>query len=102
MARTEVVTITNMYDWLFTEEAYNIYKLCMYKPTYEAYRDKMNNYLNERDTRFLTCLFQEKAVGIIVLRLVDYGTAELMGIAVRREFQHKGIGSCMVRETAKK
>lgn len=88
-------------EWVLTEDAFAVYRQCMYKPTYEAYRNKINHYIIDKQTRIFACL-TEKIVGIIVLTITDDDSAELMGIAVDSSLKRKGIGSFMIRESANK
>lgn len=80
-------------EQLITEDSFAIYKQCMYKPTYEAYSSKMIEYANDKNTKIFVCFIENKLVGIIVLKLTNWGYAELIGIAVCNSFQNKGIGS---------
>lgn len=89
-------------EQLITEDSFAIYKRCMYKPTYEAYSSKMIEYANDKNTKIFVCFIENKLVGIIVLKLTNWGYAELIGIAVCNSFQNKGIGSFLVKQSANK
>lgn len=87
-------------EWLYTDDAFAIYRQCMYKPTFEAYKNKIADHLKDLDTRAFECLTKDGISGIIVLNGKE--TAELLGIAVSTEFQKRGIGTFMIVEAAKK
>ena len=87
-------------EWLNTEDAFAIYRQCMYKPTLEAYKNKIADYLKDPSTKIFECLAEDRISGIIVL--TGEVTAELIGIAVRVGLQKRGIGSFMIGEAAKK
>ena len=85
-----------------TQEAYTVYQQCMYKPDYELHKRKINNYFSDINTKIFISLYEEKIVGMLVLTLNGDNSAEIIGIAVHGSFQKRGIGSFMVRESAKK
>ncbi|MDE7361630.1 MAG: GNAT family N-acetyltransferase [Oscillospiraceae bacterium] len=87
-------------EWLYTEDSFAIYRHCMYKPTFEAYKNKIADYLNDPNTRIFECLAEDRISGMIVLTGKE--TAELRGIAVSADFQKRGIGTFMIGEAAKK
>ena len=89
-------------EWLLTEDAFNIYQQCMYTHTYEAYRNKVNDYISDKNTKIYICRVEDNIAGIIVLTLTGDESAELMGIAVHSGFRKQGIGSFLVRESANK
>ena len=37
-------------EQLLTEDVFSIYQKCMYKPTYEAYKAKMMEYVGDKNT----------------------------------------------------
>lgn len=89
-------------EWLFTKDAFAVYQQCMYKPTYEDYRNEINDYINDKNTKIFICLIEDKMAGIIVLMRTGGESAELLGIAVHSSFKKQGIGSFMIRESANK
>lgn len=96
------IQLTEKDELIFTEKAYTVYCQCMYKPTYEAYRRKMNNYFIDKSTKIFICLNEDKIVGIIILTINGENSAEIVGIAVHSSFQKQGVGSFMVIESANK
>ena len=87
---------------VLTQEAYAVYRQCMYKPDYESYKRKINDYFSDKNTKIFISLNEEKIVGMLVLTLNGDNTAEIIGIAVHGSYQKQGIGSFMIRESAKK
>lgn len=87
---------------VLTEEAYTVYRQCMYNPDYEAYIRKINDFFNDKNTEIFTCLNEDKIVGMLVLTISGDNGAEIIGIAVHSSFQKQGVGSFMVRESANK
>ena len=87
---------------VLTQEAYTVYQQCMYKPDYNAYVRKVNDYFNDKSTKIFISMNEDKIVGMLVLTLNGDNSAEVIGIAVHSSFQKQGIGSFMIRESAKK
>lgn len=96
------IQLVEKLECLLTEDAFNIYQQCMYTHTYETYRNKVNDYISDRNTRIYICHVEDNIAGIVVLTLTGDESAELMGIAVHSSFQKQGIGSFLVRESANK
>ena len=87
---------------VLTQEAYTVYQQCMYKPDYNTYLRKINDYFNDKNIKIFISLNENKIVGLLVLTLNGDNSAEIIGIAVHGSFQKQGIGSYMVRESANK
>lgn len=87
---------------VLTQEAYNVYQQCMYKPDYNTYIRKINDYFNDKNTKVFISLNEDKIVGMLVLTINGDNSAEIIGITVRNSFQKQGIGSIMVKESANK
>ena len=75
---------------LLKEDVFNIFRQCMYKQTFEVYRDKIIEYIGDKNIKIFAGLIEDKIIGII----------ELMGIAVCKSFQKQGIGGFLVKESA--
>lgn len=88
-------------DWLFSEYAYNIYEKCLYNKTFKEYKRIISTYLEHPDIKCFFCSVENKNVGIIVYQLLQNDTAEILGIAVADFAQNKGVGTYMIRESAK-
>ena len=84
--------------WEDAATAYNIYKDCMYLPTEEKYRRKMQCFLQEDATKVFACLCGDERKGVVVLSLFPQGCAELVGIAVEESSRRQGIGTFMLRQ----
>ncbi|MDE7295064.1 MAG: GNAT family N-acetyltransferase [Oscillospiraceae bacterium] len=88
-------------DRLLTEEAYAVYRQCMYKPTYEIYLKKMNEFIGTSDIFIYSGNIDGQMAGIIVLERQDINNAEIVGIAVSADYQRRGIGRALIEGAAK-
>lgn len=88
-------------DDLIKADIYDIYQQCMYKPTYDAYKNIISEYQSKKGTKSFTCILENEIVGIMILRLIDNESAELIGIAVKDKFHNKGIGNYMLKQVAR-
>lgn len=82
-------------DWLMSEEAFSIYASCMYHPTYEDYKAKMEDCLSDPAVKVFVCKVQGRKTGMMVLRLSE-ASAEIIGIAVSENARRKGIGKQLI------
>ena len=80
---------------LISDEAYSVYSSCMYEPTYEKYRSRIDKYFSEPCYRVYLCEHGGKITGITVLHR-EGGGAEIVGIAVSERHRHRGIGRAMI------
>lgn len=87
---------------VLTQEAYTVYRKCMYKPNYESYKRRINDYFSDKNTKIFISLNEEHIVGMLVLTPNGDNTVEIIGIAVHESFQKQGIGNFMIRESAKR
>ena len=92
----EVIICTDR-DWLLSEEAFFIYASCMYKPTVEKYRSQLAQYLADPSVKIIVCKDQSEKIGMLVLVQSDHA-AEIVGIAVRADRRHHGIGKWMIQQ----
>lgn len=81
-------------------KTYDIYKDCMYKPTPEKFELKVDTYLNDDNIKIFACICDNNVLGVMVLSFDEGNNAEIIGIAVGKEFRNRGIGSQMIREFA--
>ena len=79
-------------QWLLSEEAFLLYSSCMYQPTYEEYKLRMEGYLNDPSVKVFVC---EKA-GMMILKYSG-SVAEIIGIATSEKLRGQGIGKNMIR-----
>ena len=94
--------IKNMKDdlWLMTAEACSIYAQCMFKATLEEYQQEIAEIAAKQECSIFACLHNGQFAGIITLEKISEDTAEIIGIAVKKEFQRCGIGKFMVHFAA--
>lgn len=92
------IVLNEKIDDLIKENIYDIYQQCMYKPTYDAYKNIISEYQSEKGIKSFTCILENEIVGIMILRLIDNESAELIGIAVKDRFHNKGIGNYMLKQ----
>ena len=83
-------------DRLLSEEAYLLYASCMYRPTYEDYKIRMEDLLNDRSAKVYVCENRGRKTGMIVLKRSD-AAAEIIGIAVSEKLRRRGIGRHLIR-----
>ena len=94
------LTLTPLKDFSEIFETFPIYKDCMYMPTEEKFRSKLQNYLKNGNIKFFAA--REKGILTGVLALSQSGkTAEIIGIAVDPAHRGKGTGSFMINTAAK-
>lgn len=98
--RIESIVYIENWEQLLTEEAFAMYRQCMYKPAYEDYRDKIFAFADDKNTKGLICLRENRIIGILILTLTGNKSAELAGIAVCSSCQKQGIGSSLIQEAA--
>ena len=83
-------------DWLLSEEAFLIYAPCMFHPTYEKYKTKMEDCLTDSSVKVFVIEYQGRKTGMMVLNLSE-ADAEIIGIAVSANARRKGIGKQMIQ-----
>ena len=83
-------------DWLLSEEAFLIYAPCMFHPTYEEYKTKMEDCLTDSSVKVFVIEYQGRKTGMMVLNLSE-ADAEIIGIAVSANARRKGIGKQMIQ-----
>ena len=64
--------LCNNRDWLFSEEAFSFYSACMYKPTYEKYKERMEKYISDASVKTYVCETDRKSVGMADGRFQSY------------------------------
>ncbi len=82
---------------LFTAQAYEIYRQCLYQPSYEKYCRKISEIITKPDCVIWLCYQGNSLVGIISL-CISGDAAEILGIAVLPGFQQAGIGKFMIQQ----
>ena len=84
-------------DWLFSQEAFNIYSSCMYKPTYERYRNIMKQFVSKPYIKIFVCEVNNREEGLLVLDKSN-SDSEIIGIAVSEKCRHNGYGKYMIQQ----
>ena len=78
------------------DKIYNIYKHCMFMPTEEKFKKKIEIYLNDDSIKIFACFNRCEIVGVIVVSFFEQSKIEIIGIAVALLFRNNGIGSYML------
>ena len=94
------MTIFELNDKQEILKTYDIYKDCMYNPTPEKFELKVDTYLNDNNIKIFACLSENRFFGVIVILIDEDNGAEIIGIAVAKEFRKRGIASQMISEVA--
>ena len=84
--------------WEEAVNAYNIYQDCMYLPTEEKYRRKIEGFLRDDATKVFACFCGDEKKGMVVISLFPQGCAELVGVAVEKSARRQGIGTFMIQQ----
>ena len=82
--------------WLMTADACSIYAQCMFRATFEEYQQEITELSARQDTDIFACICSGQFAGIISLERTSCTTAEILGIAVKKEYQRRGIGKVLV------
>ena len=90
------IELCNNTDWLLSEEAFMLYAPCMYHPTYDHFKEQMEDYLNEQSVRIYICENRGEKAGMMILNYLGV-TAEIIGIAVTNKARCQGIGKRMIQ-----
>ena len=82
-------------DWLLSDEAFSIYSSCMYRPTRQAYRARMERFVSDPSVKVFVSETQGEKTGVLVLGRSGFA-AEIVGIAVSKNRRCQGIGKTMI------
>lgn len=82
--------------WLVTAEAFAIYGQCMFQPVFKKYCKEIADLSSRQEIYIFAAGHNAQITGIIALEKTSFDTAEIVGIAVKKEFQRCGIGKNMV------
>ena len=80
---------------------YDIYKHCMFMPTKEKFKKKIDQFLNDNSVKIFACFNQDNVEGVIVVSFWEQNKIEIVGIAVDLSARNKGIGSYMINQVIK-
>lgn len=92
-----VQRIIRITDEFKTQEAYDIYKSCMYLPTAEKFCKVADEFLADKSVIIYASYCTDIMTGIIAVKLIDDNMAEILGIAVTNCFQRQGLGQSMIQ-----
>lgn len=90
--------ITELTDMNGVGRIYDIYKYCMFMPTEEKFRRKMEAYLKDDSVRIFACSDRGKTRGAAAVLFHDRQRIEILGIAVDESVRNHGIASYMIAE----
>lgn len=91
------VLLCNDKDWLFSEEAFNIYAPCMYQPTFEKYCTKMEQYFDDPSLKIYVCEDSKQKIGMMIIDKSE-DVAEIAGIAISTRYRGQGAGRLMIEQ----
>ena len=77
-------------EWLLSKEVFSIYASCMYYPTYEKYKERMEDYFDNSSVKVFVCKNRGKKTGMMVLESSGVA-AEIIGIAVSDDARNKCV-----------
>ena len=83
-------------ELLLSQQAYEVYAPCMYRPSFDKYESKMQTYLCDPKISVYICEVNSSAAGILVTDSSDDGICEIVGIAVSEKCRKQGIGRKMI------
>jgi len=87
--------IKNIKDILCTEEIYDIYSACMFKPTFDKFKIKAGQMQNDSSVSVYGYFSNEKIIGVISTQETDK-TVEIIGISVDTKERHSGVGTKLI------
>ena len=83
-------------QFLIGRDAFEIYSQCMYQANWDDYNAEIAELSSQPDIYIFATLYEEQYAGLIVLAKRADPSAEIIGIAVKKELQGCGIGSFML------
>ena len=87
--------IKNIKDILCSEEIYNIYSACMFEPTFDKFKLKIEQMQKDSSVSVYGYFSNEKIIGVISTQETDK-TVEIIGIAVDTKKRYSGIGTKLI------
>ena len=91
-----MIQVMDISGRFLSQEVYEIYAPCMYRPTWEKFCGKTEKFLQNDHTLLLGAVENSAVLGVMVLELQDGGDAEIVGIAASAAHRRRGIGRQMV------
>ena len=86
--------------YLASVGAFEIYSQCMYQADIGEYRREIAGLSARKDVHIFAALDCSGYTGIIALEQQNSNSAEIIGIAVKKEFQRRGIGKFLIFQAA--
>ena len=87
--------IKNIKNILCTEEIYNIYSACMFEPTFDKFKLKIEQMQNNSSVCVYGYFLNGKIIGVISTQETDK-VIEIIGIAVDIKERHSGVGTNLI------
>lgn len=81
-------------------KTYEFYKHCMFIPTEEKFKKKIDTFLNDNSVKVFACLYYNEIKGVIAISFAEQYKIEIFGIAVDMCARHQGISSFMISKLA--
>lgn len=81
-----------------SDEAYEIFRYCMYMPTKKKYELKVDSWLRNENIKVYGYFEERQIKGIVVISLEENDVAEIIGISVDTKYRNQGIGSYMIKQ----
>lgn len=82
-------------------KTYEIYKHCMFMPTEEKFKKKMDAFFVDDSIKIFACFHQSNLIGVVVTSFLNQREMEIIGIAVELSVRGKGVGSYMIKQIVK-
>ncbi len=87
--------IKNIKDIFCTEEIYVIYSSCMFEPTFDKFKIKVQQMQRDASVSMYGYFLNEKIIGVISIQETDK-TVEIIGIAVDTKERYSGVGTKLI------
>jgi len=93
--KTMKISLCTDTELLLSQQAYEVYAPCMYRPSFDKYESKMQTYLCDPCVSIYICEDNGTLAGILVTDCSE-GICEIVGIAVSEKCRKQGIGRKMI------
>ena len=92
----------NIFIELSTEKEllplFEIYKDCMYLPTKEKYKVKVQHWLQDRSISIFSSVSDGEIKGLLILQLQSETNAEIIGLSVEEGCRKQGHGTFLIEK----
>ena len=88
----------NMERQFLSREAFAIYSVCMYRPTWETFYQKAQLFIKDAQVTVWGFVEDEQILGLIVIRQSQTQSGILEGIAVSPAQQRNGLGRALIAQ----